>query len=184
MKRIALTLCIGLATWAASVAADDERRVFGWVEKAVIEELDAEVKVKLDSGALTSSMHAEEIERFERDGEEWVRFTIGLEDERDGDFVEQEFEKPLYRSLKVIGAGGSDRRPVVLLRLCIGDRVYEEQFSLRDRSEMNYPVLLGRRTIQHLGLLDVSRTFVHEPDCDDATLSEIDEREPDEDIGI
>lgn len=186
MSRLTAIVClISLLSLAAGAGAAQHKRVYGWVEKAVIEELDAVVKVKLDSGALTSSMHAEDIERFERGGEDWVRFTIGLRDERDGDFVEQRFEKPLFRRLRVYGAGGSDSRPVVLLRLCIGDTVYEEQFSLRDRDDMLYPVLLGRRTIQHLGLLDVSETFLHQPDCDVETpVSKLEDREPDGDIGI
>lgn len=185
MNRLATILCLAALLVTAAAPATQLKRVFGWVEKAVIEELDAVVKVKLDSGALTSSMHAENIERFKREGENWVRFTIELEDERNGELAEKTFEKPLFRRLRVYGAGGSDSRPVVLLRLCIGNTVYEEQFSLRDRDDMLYPVLLGRRTIQHLGLLDVSKTFLHEPDCDeDAKTSKIEDREPDENIGI
>lgn len=185
MRRIATILCLAAVFSTAAVSAAQYKRVFGWVEKAVIEELDAVVKVKLDSGALTSSMHAENIERFKREGENWVRFSIELEDERTGEPVGKTFEKPLFRRLRVYGAGGSDSRPVVLLRLCIGDTVYEEQFSLRDRDDMLYPVLLGRRTIQHLGLLDVAETFLHEPDCaEDAKTSKIEDREPNENIGI
>lgn len=165
MNRIATIGCLLAVSLATAATAAQQKRVFGWVEKAVIEELDAVVKVKLDSGALTSSMHAENIERFERDGEDWVRFTIELEDERTNEQVEKRLEKPLFRRLRVYGAGGADSRPVVLLRLCLGDLVHEEQFSLRDRDEMIYPVLLGRRTIRHLGLLDVSKTFLHQPDC-------------------
>lgn len=53
----------------------------------------------------------------------------------------------------------------------MGDTIYEEQFSLRDREEMNYPLLLGRRTISHLGLLDVRNTFLQKPECgEDAEL--------------
>lgn len=185
MSRIVTILCLAALFSATAASAAQHKRVFGWVEKAVIEELDAVVKVKMDSGALTSSMHAEDIERFKRDGENWVRFTIELEDERTGEPVEKRFEKPLFRRLRVYGAGGSDSRPVVLLRLCIGDTVYEEQFSLRDREDMLYPVLLGRRTIQHLGLLDVSETFLHPPGCDEQTsVLKMKDREPDEDIGI
>lgn len=186
MSRAAAIACLCLLpTLAAAGGAGAEKRVYGWVEKAVVEALDAVVKAKLDSGALTSSIHAEDIEDFERDGEDWVRFTIALEDERGDELVQRRFEKPLFRRLEVYGAGGSDVRPVVLLRLCIGDTVYEEQFSLRDRSEMLYPVLLGRRTIQHLGLLDVSRTFLHDPDCDDETpVSELEDREAGGNIGI
>ncbi|MBN0009067.1 ATP-dependent zinc protease, partial [Pseudomonas aeruginosa] len=38
-------------------------------------------------------------------------------------------------------------------------------FSLRDRGNMKYPVLLGRRTLEHLGAVDVSRTFTSKPTC-------------------
>ena len=39
-----------------------------------------------------------------------------------------------------------------------------KQKSERNREEMNYPLLLGRRTISHLGLLDVRNTFLQVSD--------------------
>ena len=168
LTRIGLPLLAALLLSTASPAvADDEENVFGWVEKAIVEPWGVEVKAKLDSGALTSSLDAREIERFKRDGERWVRFRLKLEDEESGEVFSERLELPLYRSLRLRGAGGTDRRPVVLMKVCLGDTVYEEQFSLRDRGDMNYPLLLGRRTIGHLGLLDVRDTFLSEPTCDD-----------------
>jgi len=41
----------------------------GWVEKSFIMPWNVVVKATLDSDALTSSFHAEDIERFEHDGE-------------------------------------------------------------------------------------------------------------------
>ena len=67
--------------------------------------------------------------------------------------------------LGLAGAGGEDRRPVVKMSMCVGDRVYEEQFSLRDRGDMNYTVLLGRRTIEHIGLIDTASTYLLPLDC-------------------
>ena len=142
------------------------QKVFGWVENAVMMPWGIQVKAKLDSGALTSSLDAREIEIFTRSGEEWVRFRLKLEDQESGELFSDELERPLYRDLRVRGAGGRDERPVVLMEVCIGNITYEEQFSLRDREEMNYPMLLGRRTISHLGLLDVRKTFMHKtPGC-------------------
>ncbi|MEQ6916934.1 ATP-dependent zinc protease family protein [Halomonas aquatica] len=163
-----LPLLAALLLCAASPAvASGEVRVFGWVEKATLEPLDVEVKAKLDSGALTSSLDARDIETFEKDGDEWVRFRLKLEDEASGETFSERMELPLYRDLRVRGAGGTDERPVVLMNVCLGDTIYEEQFGLRDREEMNYPLLLGRRSIGHLGLLDVRETFLTEPDCDE-----------------
>ncbi len=180
MKAVAraVTLAAGLVVGGASAALADDK-VFGWVEKATVEPWGVEVKAKLDSGALTSSLDARDIERFERDGEDWVRFRLKLEDEASGEAFSEWLELPLYRNLRLRGAGGIDRRPVVLMEVCLGDTVYEEQFSLRDRGDMNYPLLLGRRTIGHLGLLDVRDTFLTDPDCDDD--SPLVAHDPDED---
>lgn len=159
------------ALLSASTAMADDEQVFGWVEKATLQPWGIEVKAKLDSGALTSSLDARHIEMFEKDNEEWVRFRLKLEDQASGEDFSDQIERPLYRELAVRGAGGRDERPVVLLEVCMGSTIYEEQFSLRDREEMNYPLLLGRRTISHLGLLDVRETFLQNPDCgDDAEL--------------
>ncbi|MEL0616516.1 RimK/LysX family protein [Cobetia marina] len=177
-----LGLIASLALPTAAQAEED--KVFGWVEKATIEPWGVLVKAKLDSGALTSSMHAENIETFTRDDEEWVRFDVEVEDEASGGMVENSFERPLYRDLTVSGAGGRDTRPVVLMTLCMGGERYEEQFSLRDRDGMNYPVLLGRRTIQSLGVLDVRKTFQTTPDCgEDAPLHRYEDKQYSERIG-
>lgn len=160
---------LALAAGVAQAAFADEDKVFGWVEKATLEPWGVEVKAKLDSGALTSSLDARDIERFEKDDEEWVRFRLELEDEATGDLFSREMELPLYRDLRVRGAGGRDERLVVLMKVCMGDTIYEEQFGLRNREEMHYPLLLGRRSIGHLGLLDVTRTFLNSPNCDESS---------------
>lgn len=161
-----------------------EEDTYGWVEMAAVEPGWVEAKAKLDSGALTSSIHAEDIERFERDDEDWVRFTLSLEDEESEEEVTEQVEKPVYRNLTVRGAGGTEERPVVLMKLCMGETIYEEQFSLNDRSDMIYPILLGRRTIQHLGEIDVTSTFLHDPECsDESPVMAHDEQDSDEDIG-
>lgn len=147
--------------------ADDmpSHLIVGWVEKARLLPEQTAVKVKVDSGALTSSMHAVNIDQFIREGKRWVRYDVPVKDADSGEQVTMHFEVPVYRRVVVRGAGGEDRRPVVKMSMCIGDRVYEEQFSLRDRGDMNYPVLLGRRTIAHIGLIDVANTFLLPLDC-------------------
>lgn len=165
MRKMGLGSAILAGLLTSSVAMADEEQVFGWVEKATLQPWDIEVKAKLDSGALTSSLDARDIEIFEQDDEEWVRFRLKLEDQESGEVFSDQIERPMYRELAVRGAGGRDERPVVLLEVCMGDTIYEEQFSLRDREEMNYPLLLGRRTISHLGLLDVRETFLQAPGC-------------------
>lgn len=149
--------------------------VVGWIEKGRILPEHTAVKIKVDSGALTSSMHAVNIENFKRKGKQWVRYDVPVKDADTGELIDLKFERPVYRRILVRGAGGEDRRPVVKMSICMGDRVYEEQFSLRDRGDMTYPVLIGRRTIEHIGLIDVSRTFMLPLEC--SSSDEVKERE-------
>ena len=151
IKTLFVSTLITAAATTAPVALADTPRNLGWIEQGVIEPADMTVKFKLDTGALTSSMHAEDIERFERDGEQWVRFKVALEDVKSEDVVSEIFERPLERNLRVRGAGGSEERPVVRMDVCIAGERLNEEFSLRDRSNMHYPVLLGRRTLDRLG---------------------------------
>ncbi len=162
---IAVLVCPPMAY--ASEKTTSGQRVFGWVEKGIVMPVGALVKMKLDTGALTSSMHAEDIEIYDiPDGGDGVRFTLELEDKDSGEVVERRMDMEVERYLIVTGAGGEDRRPVVKMDLCIGDHIYHEQFSLRDRGNMNYPVLIGRRTLRELGLVDSDATFRSEPECE------------------
>lgn len=189
MKHLSFAVLLGAAAASAPLAAhtsepvappqdavlteDVEGKVIvGWIEKGLILPEQTAVKVKVDSGALTSSMHAVNIERFKRDGKRWVRYDVDVKDADTGEDVTLQFERPVYRQITVRGAGGEDYRPVVKMRMCIGNRVYEEQFSLRDRSDMTYPVLLGRRTIEHIGLIDVSSTFLLPLECSEQDSEE------------
>ncbi|AGI24267.1 hypothetical protein H681_11985 [Pseudomonas sp. ATCC 13867] len=51
------------------------------------------------------------------------------------------------------------------MKVCIGNQLLDEEFSLRDRKRMIYPVLIGRKALEHLGSVDVRRTFTQEPRC-------------------
>ena len=171
LRSLAMCALAALAATAPTLQASEKtssgQRVYGWVEKGVVMPVGALVKIKLDTGALTSSMHAEDIEVYklkDRKGD-GVRFTLELEDKDSGEMVQRPMDLEVERYLVVRGAGGEDRRPVVKLELCIGDRSYNEQFSLRDRGNMLYPVLVGRRTLSKLGLVDSSATFLTQPEC-------------------
>ena len=146
-------------------ATPSPTKVFGWIEEGVLMPEKISVKIKLDTGALTSSLDAKDLETFRKDGEKWVRFNVEVKDSETGKLVTAPFERKIERNVKVRGAGGAEHRPVVQMTICIGDQIYNEQFSLKDRGKMNYPVLIGRRTLENLGLVDVSHTFTMEPQC-------------------
>ena len=63
--------------------ATPEPEVMGFVEWVVMGETGIRLKARLDTGAKTSSLHAVNVEPFEKDNEEWVRFQLPLGDHED-----------------------------------------------------------------------------------------------------
>lgn len=147
---------------AAAVAkpvSADPVQVYGWREKVLIEGLKQNLNAKLDTGAYTSSIHAEEKELFERDGKKWVKFIVT--DPRVKDSPRVRLEAPLVRIARIKDPGGkSETREVVKLSFKIGDRKMRGDFTLNNRSNMNAPVLIGRTMIKELGWVDSTRANI------------------------
>ncbi len=141
---------------------DSSKLVIGRVEWVWVEALHKKVKARIDTGATLSSIHATKIERFERDGQNWVRFfmRVNAEGETGGE-QERQFEVPLARSVKIRQASAEeiDSRPVVRLRIRLGRLDEDCEFSLTDREAMNYPVLLGRKFLRDIAVVDVALKF-------------------------
>jgi len=132
-------------------------QVYGWREKILIDGMEKRVYAKLDTGAYTSSIHAEEKELFERDGKKWVRFIVTEPRKKDSPRVR--IEAPLVRIARIKNPGGeSESREVVKLAFKIGERKLRGNFTLNNRSNMLSAVLIGRTTIKQLGWIDPSRT--------------------------
>lgn len=132
-------------------------RVFGWVEWCEIGEKKLRMKARLDTGAKTSSLHAEDVELFERDGAKWVKFTTLTHDEKS-----VVIERPLKRIARIRKAGLEelDERYVVELNLAIDGIQRRGEFTLSERDHMNYPVLVGRNLLVEFGLVDPRRSHI------------------------
>lgn len=137
------------------------KTVLGRNEWAWLELLDRNLKARVDTGALSSSLHAVELQPFERDGRDWIRFRVPDEDHRDGGEV---YETPLVRHVRIRQASidEPDRRPVVRLKVRVGDLVDETEFTLTNREDMLYPLLLGRNFLRDVAVVDVSRKFLQD----------------------
>lgn len=113
---------------------------------------------RIDSGANTSSLDAQDLVDFERDGQQWVRFSVHFQDGEQA--REVEIEAPVIRRVRIRQAVGAESRPVVQLPVRIGQSNHKVEFTLTDRGELTYPALLGRRFMMDVAMVDVSKTFI------------------------
>ncbi len=173
------TLLFAVALSAHTALADSTspgKVIAGWVEKISLStpgqstgtsKTDPEitVKAKLDTGAETSSIHAEDIKVFKRDNKYWVKFTLVLTDinEKTHHIT---MEKPRQHRVKIKNRDGDhDRRSIVELEMCFDGRTHTTLFSLANRSEFLYPVLLGRRFLEGVAVIDSQATFLTLAHC-------------------
>lgn len=161
-----LVLLVSLPFYAStSLSKEPARVIAGWVEKIRIENQTYDIKAKLDTGAKTSSIHATNIKPFKKNGKRWARFTLQLTDSR-GEKHSIDLEKPRSRKANIKNHDGNhDPRYVVELDLCFNGRQFTTEFTLADRSEYIYDVLLGRQFLKKAAIIDPNNTFLTLSSC-------------------
>ncbi len=138
----------------------DNKSILGETEWVYVSAVKRNFKARIDSGATTASINATNIERFERDGKKWVRFNLAHEEDATPQIVEAKIE----RLVKIVQASDPDDvqgRIVVNLHVRIGKIAGETEFTLTDRTHMDYPILIGRSFLQDVALVDVSQEFIY-----------------------
>lgn len=141
-----------------AAAQYESKMVVGSVEWVYLLQPKEHYQARVDSGATTSSIHARNITRFERNGKKWVSFELQNEEKNST----HKLEAPLVRSVAIRQASSAepDHRPVVKLTVVLGGMQHESEFTLTDRAQMDYSVLLGRTFLQDIALIDVGRTMI------------------------
>jgi len=166
MKNLYLVFLGGVLSLCSITAyADDsgaeKRIIVGYVENVEIEDIETKIKAKLDTGAQTSSIHANIIEQNEED----VIFEIVSDDE---DVENKNIKKPIERFVRIKKKrnDGFIRRPVVKMTFCIAGQRVTEEVNLAERDGFNYDLLIGRNMLEEGKLIvDVSKTFTSKPNC-------------------
>lgn len=148
------------------LTTSDGKLILGESEWVYVEEANGAFQSRVDTGAATSSISATDITVFEREGKRWVKFKMPLDNGKSLD-IEAPFVR--YVRIKQASATGTDRRPIVRLTMQLGSLTEQAEFSLKDRSEMDFSLLLGREFIKDVAIVDVAREFV-QPKPDAATL--------------
>lgn len=132
-------------------------RHIGWREKVDIPELSLKsIRAKVDTGARTSVLHCRKIELIQRDGQEYVSFRPLEEGYPGGHHT---CVMPLHAERAIKNSFGQlEHRYVILTQIRMFGEMFDIELSLRDRSAMRFPMLLGRSFIRDKFIVDVGKS--------------------------
>jgi hypothetical protein len=160
-KTIMLCLLVVGFIGGAPPTFCQEKQVTGWVETVLVCPEQLMFRAKVDTGAKNSSLNAHNIEIFQREGRKWVRFTVQDRNQR-----RLTLEKQQLRIAQIRENGGiSEKRPAVMLGICLGSVYREVEVNLTDRASYNYQMLIGRSFLNGTFIVDTSITFQLRPEC-------------------
>ncbi len=133
--------------------------MIGWREWLALPDLSVpRIKVKVDTGARTSALHAFDVEHFERDGVPWVRFAVHPM-QRNTVSV-QLGEAPLVDERWVRSSSGKQtRRPVILTTMVLGEYRWQAELTLVRRDMMGFRMLLGRQAVRRRFWVDPGASY-------------------------
>ena len=140
--------------------------IIGRLEHVSFPEWDLyDLDAKIDTGAYTSSLHCHHIEKAD---EHKIRFN--LLDPSHEIYNEKLFELPIHKEKTVKSSNGiTEQRFVVKTKMQLLNKLYTVELSLTDRSEMKYPVLLGRKLLNGRFLVDVSQKYLSDKNSNQET---------------
>lgn len=127
----------------------------GYIESAEVEGLT--FPVKLDTGADISSINALNITRFKQKGKQMVRFDYG---NRDGQ--KHTFTREVVREMSVAAKAGeiSNKRPVVMMTIQVGEVSETVEVNLQDRSRFKYSMILGKNFLRNGLVVSSDKQFL------------------------
>ena len=117
------------------------------------------VKVKVDTGARSSALHAADLEQFEDDGDTFVRFEAHPWQRSESNglvVVARVVDMRAVRS----SSGDSEERPVIRSRVRLGDVDFEIELTLTSRQQMGFRMLLGREAVRGRFLVNAGRSYL------------------------
>ena len=118
-----------------------------------------DIQVKIDTGAYTSSLHCLKAEVV--DGK--LEFILLDEEHPEFTGIKYIFKKFDKREIKN-SFGEAEMRFVIKTKVKIFDQIIRAEFSLSNRGNLKFPVLLGRKILRHRFIIDVTQkdlSFIH-----------------------
>lgn len=134
--------------------------IIGWREWLALPELNIpKIKVKVDTGARTSALHAFWIEAYKRNHQQWVKFAIHPDQHNTHDMIE--CDVPVKDRRMVTDSGGhKQRRYIIETSVSLGMQTFDAELTLTSRDTMRFRMLLGRTAINGRFLVDSNASYL------------------------
>ncbi len=133
-----------------------QKKIIGRTEKIILPDLQLTgIEAKVDTGAFSCALHCSKVEILEKKGKKSLRFVL-LDPEHPA-FNNKDFYFEQYEKRKVKNSfGQSEERYVIQTPIFLFNESILTDFTLCDRGNMKFPVLLGRKFLNDKFLVDVS----------------------------
>lgn len=130
------------------------KTVIGRIENIKLDSTGFALKARIDTGAKTCSMHAENIVEKEVEGKKYIQFTS-----ENTEGKKQSFYKEIVKKQRVRSSNGeASDRYVIKMAVEMGGRIHEVSVNLNDREDLRYNFLVGRNLLMGEYVVDVSQT--------------------------
>ncbi len=141
--------------------ANKGKITIGWQEIISLPQLNMPaIEVKVDTGAKTSSLHAENIKFFNKNGKEYISFDVHPVKRHKE--VTIKCQAPLMDKRDVKSSSGcKENRPMIKTKMKIGDHVFEIDLNLTKRDYMKSRMLLGRDAMKGIVIIDPGHKYLH-----------------------
>lgn len=135
-------------------------RLIGWREWVCLPDLSIDrVKVKVDTGARTSVLHAFKLQAFLKEDQEWVTFSVHPLQDNTTLQVDCTARVIDHRIIRDSG-GHEETRVVIETDVAVGDEIWPIELTLTDRENMAFRMLLGRKAIVNRHYVDPTQSFL------------------------
>ena len=115
-----------------------------------------DLKAKIDTGAKTSALHADDIEFVTEKGKKFVKFSI-ITDEGKKKHIKSRFLEE--REIKS-STGQKTIRPVVKTMIRMGKSEFEIEITLINRDLMGFKMLIGRDALAGHYIINPAKSYL------------------------
>ena len=150
-----LLFIITLLSFTSLHAEDKTRTVIGTVEEVVLFPWGAKLPARIDTGAGMTSLDVRDLTVRNK----VAQFRLP---EKYGNIL---ISLPVIRHCKVRSADSRGRRPVVEIELCLGSMRMRVHVNLNNRSQVEYPLIVGRNVLNHGFMVDCAQEKMLSPKC-------------------